>query len=220
LINNYIWPTPSEEWLWKLDRCVDAVCDFMNALKIPVISGKDSLSATYRGSNGFVLHSPPTLCISVFGKIPDVAKTVSSDFKKIGSTVVLVGKQSTTLKVDLKILPKVLEKLHEAIISGKILASHDVSEGGLITAIFEMCVGGNCGVWIKANAEKLFLETAGCFIVEVEDEKIVKKLFQGLPFQILGKTTREEKITVDGLFSADIHRLQKIWTRPMKGIYG
>lgn len=217
LINNYIWPNPSEEWLGKLDRCVDAVCDFMGILKIPVISGKDSLSATYRGPNGFVLHSPPTLVMSVFGKIPDVKKTVSSDFKKVGSTIVLVGKQD--IKVDLKVLPKILEKMHKAIISGKVLASHDVSEGGLITSIFEMCVGGNCGVYIKVKEEELFSETAGCFIVEIENEGTAKKLFSGVPFKILGKTTKDEKLKVDGLFTADIKDLGGVWQKPMKEIF-
>ncbi|TSC88308.1 MAG: phosphoribosylformylglycinamidine synthase [Microgenomates group bacterium Gr01-1014_7] len=218
LINNYIWPFPDEEWLGKLDASVTAVCDFMKALKIPVISGKDSLSATYRGSNGFILHSPPTLCISVFGKIPDVMKTTSSDFKKIGSTIVLVGKQD--LKVDLKILPKVLDKIHKAIISGNVLVCHDVSEGGLVTSVFEMCIGGNCGAEIKASGDELFAETAGCFVVEVEDESIAKKLFKGAPFKILGKTIEEEKLKVGGLFTADIKKLQQVWQKPMKEIFG
>ncbi len=223
LINNYIWPYPDEEWLGKLDMAVDAVCDFMKALKIPVISGKDSLSATYRGSDGIVIHSPATLCMSVFGKIPDVKKTVSSDFKKVGSTIVLVGKQDleeeSVPKVDLKLLPKVLEKIHQAIVNGKVLSCHDSSEGGLITAIFEMCVGGNCGASIKAKANELLNETAGCFIAEVEDEAIAKKLFSGAPYQILGKTIKEEKLAVDGLFTADMDRLQKAWQKPMKEIF-
>ena len=235
LINNYIWPFPDEEWLGKLDRCVDAVCNFMKALKIPVISGKDSLSATYRGSNGFVLHSPPTLCISAFGRIPDVRKTVSSDLKNIGSTIVLVGQEAhlrgeaKTLpgshlggvpRVDLKMLPRVLEKMHKAIISGKVLACHDVSEGGLIITIFEMCVGGNCGVEIKVDGKRLLSETAGCFIVEVENEKMAKRLFKGIPYKILGKTIKDEKLIVEDLFTADVNKLQKAWQKPMKEVFG
>ncbi|MDP3974143.1 MAG: AIR synthase-related protein [Candidatus Daviesbacteria bacterium] len=223
LINNYIWPFPDEEWLGKLDRCVDAVCDFMKALKIPVISGKDSLSATYRGSNGFVLHSPPTLCISVFGRIPDAKKTISSDFKKIGSTIVLVGKQDLENEIsyiDIKILPKVLEKIYKAIKEGQVLACHDVSEGGPITTIFEMCVGGNCGVKIKVDGKKLLSETAGCFIVEVKNEEIAKKLFKGIPYEILGKTIKDEKLMVENLFTTDIDRLQKAWSRPMMEVFG
>jgi len=218
LINNYIWPFPDPEWLGKLDACVDAIVDFMKALKIPVISGKDSLSATYRSSNGTVLHSPPTLAMSVFGKILDVKKTVSSDFKKIGSTIVIVGKQEE--KVDLKVLPKVLDTIYKAINTGKVLASHDVSEGGLITSVFEMCVGGNVGAKIKAAQEELLAETTGCFVVEIEDEKAAKKLFTGIPYKILGRTIKEEKLLVDGLFSVEIAQLQEAWSKPMKEIFG
>lgn len=225
LINNYIWPVPNEEWLGKLDECVSAVCDFMNILKIPVISGKDSLSATYRGPNGYVLNSPATLVMSVFGKIPDVKKTVSADFKRTDSVIVLVGKQDLEAltgvpKIDLKVLPKVLEKIHQAIKAGKVLACHDVSEGGLITTIFEMCIGGNCGVEIKADKNQLLNETSGCFIVEVESEKTASELFSGVPYQVLGKTQKAKTLTVNKLFSADIDELKKAWQKPMKEIFG
>ena len=60
-------------------------------LGVPFVSGKDSLSSTYRYPDGKVLKIPPVLLISVFGKIADIKKTQSSEFKKIGSTIVLVG---------------------------------------------------------------------------------------------------------------------------------
>ncbi|MDP3948278.1 MAG: AIR synthase-related protein, partial [bacterium] len=193
LINNYIWPFPDEKSLWSLDRSVDAVVDFMKVFKTPVISGKDSLSSTYRSKNGTVIKIPPVLCISVLGKIPDAGKTVTADFKRIGSTIVLVGKMDDSLggstyydvngilgssvpKVDLKILPKTFDAIYKGIQNGKILSSHDVSEGGVIGAIFEMSVGGGMGVVIDVPKNSkpdqfLFNETAGCFIVEVENEK-------------------------------------------------
>lgn len=245
LINNYIWPFPDEEWLWKLDRSVDAVVDFMKALQIPVISGKDSLSATYKGKNGFVLHNPPTLCISVFGKISDVTKTVSSDFKKIGTTIVFIGKMDAMAMgksvyydvsrssadhddkiphIDLKILPKVLNVLYQSIQQGMVLSCHDVSEGGLLTTIFEMCVGGNLGANINANHSIppdyfLFNETSGCFIVEVKDEKTAQALFKGIPYTILGKTQKQETINVENLFKIDILQLKESWSHPMKEIF-
>jgi phosphoribosylformylglycinamidine synthase II len=138
LINNYIWPFPDEESLWTLDKSVDAVCDFMKAFKLPVISGKDSLSSTYRNKDGDVIKIPPVLCMSVFGKIPDASKTITSDFKQTGSTIVLVGKQdvknlggsvyydvhdvvgTTIPKVDLKTLPKVFDTIYKSIQKQKI----------------------------------------------------------------------------------------------------
>ena len=221
LINNYIWPFPDEESLWSLDQSVTAVCDFMKTLKIPVISGKDSLSSTYRGPDGTVIKIPPVLIMSVFGKIPDAKKTVSSDFKKVGSTIVLVGKQNfnNPPHVDLKLLPKVLDTLYKTIQTGKVLSCHDVSEGGLITSIFEMCLGGVMGAIINTSKDFLFNETAGCFIIEVENENVVKKLFQGIPYQILGKTQKQNNIKVDKLFKVSVSQLAQAWKKPMEEIF-
>ncbi|MBI2027988.1 MAG: phosphoribosylformylglycinamidine synthase subunit PurL [Candidatus Levybacteria bacterium] len=257
LINNYVWPFPDEESLWSLDKSVDAVCDFMKALKIPVISGKDSLSSTYRGHDGTFIKIPEVLCISVFGKIPDVTKTVSSDFKKSGSTILIVGKPdlenmggsvyldavlnnrsmkqwSNIPNVDLKLLPKTLNTIYKGIQAGKILSCHDISEGGMITTIFEMCVGGDCGANISldvilSKAKNLrsdyflFNETAGCFIVEVENEKVAKKIFKNIPYFIVGKTEKEKNITVKQkdktLFKERVEELRKVWQEPMTQIF-
>ncbi len=270
LINNYIWPYPDEESLWSLDKSVDAVVDFMKLLKIPVISGKDSLSSTYKGKDGTVIKIPPVLCISVFGKIPDVSKTVSSDFKKANSILVLIGKQDLermagsiyfeSLKtpsrwpnglleggriphVNLMLLPKTLNAIYNGIQDGKILSCHDISEGGLITAIFEMCVGGNMGAQIhlegvvsqhlrgdRRGSSKvdrldyfLFNETSGCFIVELENEKIASKLFKNIPHFVLGKTQNQKTLDVfqnkKQIFSAELEDLKNSWKKPMWKIF-
>jgi len=231
-----------------LDKSVDAVVDCMNALGRPVVSGKDSLSSTYRGKDGQIIKIPPVLAISVFGRIPDVKKTVTSDIKKEGSLLYIVGRLSSDMggstfydingivgnevpKVDLKLLPKVLRRMHEAIKSGEILACHDVSEGGIIGSIAEMTFGGNCGVEIKlhiafngAPERFLFNETAGTFVVEVEDDKTANKMFSGLPYIQLGKTTRDKKINVkvgsNDLFSVSTDELKQVWKKPLKTIFG
>jgi len=242
LIENFIWPFPDEESLWALDRSVDAVVDFMKVFKIPVISGKDSLSSTYRSKDGKLIKIPPTLCMSVFGKIIDVDKTVSADFKEPGSVIVMVGKMDEHLggsvfyqvvnperaervegpKIDLKILPKTFDAIYQGIESGKIFSCHDVSEGGVIGAIFEMCVGGGMGVKInlKDRADSfLFNETAGCFIVELENEKVAKELFKNVPYKILGKTQENPVIDVKKVFSAEVSDLKKIWQEPMRRMF-
>ncbi len=248
LINNYIWPFPDEESLWSLDRSVDAVVDFMRVFKLPVISGKDSLSSTYRSKSGQVIKIPPVLCISVLGRIPDATKTVTADFKSNSSTIVLVGKMDKSLggstyydingilgssvpKVDLKILPKTFDVIYKGIQSGKIMSCHDVSEGGVIGAIFEMCVGGGMGVVLDTSkvgfdsfeVERpdlfLFNETAGCFIAEVENESTAKQLFKNIPFKILGNTQINQIIEVKKIFSADISNLKKAWQEPMRRLF-
>lgn len=239
LINNYIWPFPDEESLWTLDKSVDAVTDLMKEFKIPVISGKDSLSSTYRGKDGKVIKIPPVLCISVFGKIPDISKTITTDFKKEDSVIVLVGKLdhknmggsiyfdvNNIPKIDLKQTAKIFDAIHKGICSQKILSAHDISEGGFITALFEMCSGGNLGAKIDLKPFKdersdfvLFNEAAGRFLVEVKDNKTAKKLFKGVPFTILGETTKEQTISVGKnkrkLFQSNLTELKKSWQKPM-----
>jgi phosphoribosylformylglycinamidine synthase len=219
----------------------------MRTLKIPVISGKDSLSSTYKNNDGLVIKIPPVLCISVFGKIPDIKRTCSSDLKKNNSTLVLVGKMdfdnmggsayydinkvanNEIPKIDLNILPKVLNAIHRAINSKKLLSCHDISEGGILTSIFEMCVGGNMGAHldisnIKSRADSaLFNETSGCFMVEVENKKDIKKMFASIPYIVLGQTKKENILTVKNkgktLISEKIDKLKNIWQKPMKKIF-
>ncbi len=239
LINNYIWPFPDEVSLWELDKSVDAVVNAMKIFKTPVISGKDSLSSTYRGKDGTVIKIPPVLCISVFGRIPDVSKTVSSDFKNEGSVICLLGKQDVKnmggsmlyqmLHVtagnvplpDLKKLPLLLKTLHKAISTGNILACHDVSEGGIITALFEMSVGGGMGVKLaldEKNTDVLFNETPGTFIVEVESRDIAKKLFKNIPYKVIGKTIPGKKIILNTQ-QLHIDELVEVWKEPMKKLF-
>ncbi len=249
LINNYIWPFPDEDALWTLDRSVDAVVDVMKAFNIPVISGKDSLSSTYRGPDGEVIKIPPVLCMSVFGKIPDVSRTVTADFKQEGSVVYLVGKQDLEAmegsiyseisrakfpenrvpQMDLKLVKQVFSVVYSGISKNRILACHDVSEGGLIASLFEMCIGGNLGIRIKLTQRDqlmyaLFNETAGCFIVEVESRKIGEKLFSKIPHRLLGEITTEQIISVmqdkKEVFSADISVLKKSWQKPFEDLFG
>jgi phosphoribosylformylglycinamidine synthase len=246
LINNYIWPFPDVQSLWSLDKSVDAVVDIMKAFKIPVISGKDSLSSTYRSPNGTVIKIPPVLCMSVFGKIPDVSKTISSDFKKEESIIYLIGNLDTQSmggsvyydihglsgksvpRIDLKGLPALFTTIYSSIQKGIILSCHDISEGGLITALFEMCVGGGMGAEIEFSTQErpdtfLFNETAGCFLVEVEHEKQAETLFKKIPHIKLGKTMQAKNITTRYnrkiIFEADVELLKKSWQMPMKKLF-
>lgn len=245
LINNYIWPFPDSESLWSLDRSVDAVVEVMRVFGTPVISGKDSLSSTYRGKSGVVLKIPPVLCISVFGRIPDVRRAISSDLKKLGSHLYLVGKQdlsgmggSVYLKervqgdrvpvIDLAKTKDVFDVVHEGIQTGIISSSHDISEGGLITTVFEMAVGGNCGADISIPKNKkadsfLFNETAGCFVVEIQDKVAAEALFKNVSHQYLGVTTKKKVLHIfqdtKQLFQLTLSESKHAWQKPFKKLF-
>ena len=249
LIDNFIWPFPDEESLADLDKSVDACSDMAKLLKMPFISGKDSLSSTYRYPSGKILKIPPVLLISVFGRISDVAKTASSDFKKINSTIVLVGRpdlknqggsvyfdivgasSSLISKVDLKLVKNVFETITAGIKSGQIFACHDISEGGMAATLAEMCFGAGFGAEIdlakvspRSRPDFIFFsETAGTFLVEVENPAVAKKLFNGVSHYILGQTTAEEKISVFSdrriLCSQSLQELKAAWQKPMRAIF-
>ncbi|MGQ9823377.1 MAG: phosphoribosylformylglycinamidine synthase subunit PurL [Desulfotomaculales bacterium] len=246
LIDNFIWPFPDEESLGALDRAVDACVDFALATGMPFISGKDSLSSTYRNKD-LVLKIPPVLCVSAFGRLPDVKKTASADFKRSGSLVVLVGKRdlsqmagsvyneiagvsSTNLpQIDLQVLPAVLETVHHAIAEGKVLACHDVSEGGVAACLAEMCFGGRLGALVQVPAGErpdhfLFNETSGCFLVEVGKGADPADLFSGVPYMVIGATREEQEIIVcqkkNELFRIGLEKLKKAWKKPMQEVFG
>lgn len=251
-VGNYIWPFPDEEAMGSLDRSVDAAVDMMHLLKLPVISGKDSLSSTYR-KGGTVIKIPPVYTMSIFGRIPDVEKTATSDIKQPGKSMLcLVGNPSGGMggsayydiaggssshipEVDVHTLPAVLDSIHDKISSGKILACHDVSEGGVATAVAEMCFGGNSGaeVWVPVEEQNnpdnfLFRETAGCFVVEIDDIESPKELFGNVPFRVLGMTTprpiisaevESYKVESKRIFSVRTEELKDSWQAPLKEVF-
>jgi phosphoribosylformylglycinamidine synthase len=247
LIDNFIWPVPEENFLGAIDLAVDACVDFARATGMPFISGKDSLSSTYRGKDNLVIHIPPVLCVSAFGRLPDVTKTVSADFKKEHSQVVLVGCRNpmemagsvyydligyignNLPKIDLAVLPKVYQAVYQAIAEGKVLACHDISEGGLAAALAEMCFGGNLGAVINIPAEEkaenfLFNETAGCFLIELDPKINPANLFAGVPHKVIGHTVSQREITAYRqkklLFALPLAPLKEAWQRPMKEVFG
>ncbi|MDO8559431.1 MAG: AIR synthase-related protein [bacterium] len=224
LIDNFIWPFPDEESLGQLDRAVDACVDVMRAFKVPFVSGKDSLSSTYRGKDGTVIKIPPVLCVSAFGRIPDVGKTVTADFKMPGASIRLLGTLQPSAMggsvyydlhghlgtvpptPDLAALPGWLYELHQWVCSGFVLALHDISEGGLAVALAEMCIGGNVGADINLDALGLdarpdfilFNEMAGCFLLEAGPAQYEDGGldFVSFPMRVIGKTTEEPVITI------------------------
>ncbi len=246
MIDNFVWPKPNPKFLGDLDSSIDALCGMMDVLQIPCVSGKDSLSSTY--INGEIeINIPPVLNMTIFGKIPDVEKTVSCDIKEPGSTLVLVGspdvvnlggsiyfqtqgiENSHVSDVHTSELPQVLASIHGAIQTGNVKACKAVGEGGLATMLAQMCFGGDCGATVdiaELGAIRpdltLFNETAGTFIVEIANDQLADALFARVPHVILGKTIQDKTIHVCDddreLFAADLYELKDAWQRPMKEV--
>lgn len=247
LIDNFIWPYPDEQFLWALDQSINACVDAMDAFHLPFVSGKDSLSSTYKWPDGSKLHIPPVLCISAFGKIANVANTISADFKSSDSLIVLIGELDTSAMggsayqeivhndatgnvpdVQLHNLPERCATVHRLIEQQVITACHDISDGGLAVTLAEMCFGGNVGATLALDDAQradyqLFNETAGCFLAELPKDAYNKELFGSVPHSVLGTTTEQQKITIahnnKTIVDVACTTLLKAWQQPMKKVF-
>jgi phosphoribosylformylglycinamidine synthase len=222
---NWMWPCRNEGEDARLYEAVKAASDFACALGINIPTGKDSLSMTQKYGDDRVL-SPGTVIISAAGEVSDIRKIVSPvqivkesayiyyiDFSrdafKLGGSAFAqirgkVGSETPTVK-DAAYFRAVFNAVQTAINNGLLLAGHDISAGGMITTLLEMCfanVEGGMEVNLDALAEKdtvkiLFAENPG-IIVEVEEKHAFEKLLQssGVDFACIGRPVGQRRIRV------------------------
>jgi phosphoribosylformylglycinamidine synthase subunit PurL len=183
------------EIMAQLTGCLDGMADACRALDYPIVSGNVSLynESKATGGGSAIL---PTPAIGGVGVLEDVSKMATIGFKGEGNAILIVGGpgveggnnlgQSLWLRevhgredgppplVDLKHERKVGEYIRELISLGFVSAVHDVSDGGPIVAIAEMCLAGNVGAMIDDDydytTDLLFGESQGTYILGVKDE--------------------------------------------------
>jgi phosphoribosylformylglycinamidine synthase len=157
---NWMWPAKNPGENARLYAAVDALSEFVCALGINVPTGKDSLSMTQKYPDGKMVKSPGTVIVSAVAEVGDIRKTVSPAIQPAnGSMLVLIDfsdgtaalggsafAQTAGLLGDLVPEPcdaagfkKAFEAVQMLISNDLVLAGHDVSSGGLITTLLEMC---------------------------------------------------------------------------------
>jgi len=242
LLDNFSWGNPEdEENLAALVEACQACYDSAVTLKIPFISGKDSLYNDFKTDKGETITIPHTLLITCIGIIPDIRKAVTSDFKSDGNHLYLVGDTYREMggsmfyklkKLNGGIIPyinldkskQIFNKMVEVIDLGLICSCHDCSEGGLAVTLAEMCFGGNIGAEIDLNNIKtdltkdyqlLFSESNSRFIVEVIDTTAFEKKMKGVSIHKIG-VIKGTRLTIYGLtgkkvVDESVSDLKKIW---------
>ena len=240
---NWMWPCRNEGEDARLYKAVQAASDFACALGINIPTGKDSLSMTQKYGDEKVL-APGTVIISAGAEVSDVKKIVSPVLvHERNSHIYYIDFSFDTLKLGGSALAQVLNKLgnevptvkdpeyfsdafnavQEAIEKGLILAGHDISAGGMITTLLEMCFA-NVEGGLEVNLDKinesdivkiLFAENPG-IIVQVKDKKAFEKLMMdaGVGFAEIAKPTNERHILVskDGiLYHFGIDYMRDVW---------
>ena len=92
ILDNFCWGNPNlPDRLGGLVRAAQGCHDAAVALRLPFISGKDSLFNEYRLADGSSRPIPGTLLISAIGIVPDTRRVSSMYLKRPGNLIYLVG---------------------------------------------------------------------------------------------------------------------------------
>lgn len=234
---NWMWPcnNPGEDA--RLYIAVEAVSNFAIDLGINIPTGKDSLSMKQKYPDMDVL-APGTVIISTVGSCDDITKVVEpvlqpdtnapiyyinlsgTDHELGGSsfaqTMNVVGAKCPDV-VDVSAFAKAYQIIQNLVKEEKILAGHDISSGGLITTLLEMCFPSqNTGMKIsiqECGADRiktLFAENAG-LVLQLTDENAAEALKNlGLPVYKLGYATQTAVLDVDG-HKIDVAQARDTW---------
>ena len=246
---NWMWPCRSQKGEdARLYAAVNALSDFCCDLGINVPTGKDSLSMTqqYPDGAGKVI-SPGTVIVSAGGEVSDVKKVVSPvvvndknsslyyidfsfDEQRLGGSALFqslgkVGDDVPTVK-NSEYFADCFAFIQELIAKGWIMAGHDISAGGIITTLLEMCFANETGgLHINLHdlasqdiVKQLFAENPGV-VIQVSDkhkEELLALLEnEGIGFAKIGYPTPNNRSLViksnEQEYTFDINELRSVW---------
>lgn len=230
-VDNFCWcdPVQSENTpdghykLAQLVRANQALSHFCLGFGVPCISGKDSMKNDYFMER-YKISIPPTVLFSVISVVPNVYSCLSSDFKRPGEAIYILGLTRSELggsefsseigseggevpQVDLLSARQRYQMLYETIQQGVITACHDLSDGGLALAVAEMAIGGHLGAEIHLDRvptcpenlsieEILYSETPSRLLVTVAEscKKGFEESFSGQIWSCIGRTIDDSNL--------------------------
>ena len=229
----------NEENMGEFVECVQGIGEASKYLNFPVVSGNVSF---YNQTKEIGIK--PTPSIGGVGLIKDYKKMITMDFKEINNLVLVIGK--TEGHIDQSLFARTIldekngpppevnlfneknngESLLSLIEKNYIKSAHDISLGGLITAISKMCIKGDKGIELKKSKnlineiEYFFSEDQGRYIIEInpKDLKEVKKILDknSVHHEELGIIVEKDmiinektKVTIDELKSYNTNWLTK-----------
>jgi phosphoribosylformylglycinamidine synthase len=218
------------EIMGQFAGAIMGMAEACRTLDFPVVSGNVSL---YNETEGKPILPTPT--IGAVGVIADVTKAVGSRLRDAGLAIVLVGEtngwlgQSLYLReacgreegapppVDLAVERKNGDFVRDQILAGNVKACHDLSDGGLLVGLAEMCIAGGTGVTVKRpkgtsvpSHAFFYGEDQGRYLVATSsgDAVIEKATASGVPAVLLGYSGGAS-LVVDGLLSLPLAAIKK-----------
>ena len=207
--------------------CLDGMGQAGRALDFPVVSGNVSL---YNETNGTGIM--PTPAIGGVGLIGDLTQAVGSAFTEEGLDIYLLGETSGHLGASLYQRVVLGDKttfapphvdlaqeaahgglLRQAIADGLVAAAHDVSDGGLLVALAEMCLPHGIGATVADNGDTGFWfgEDQARYVIAVSQQNSAafEALCGDAPLSKLGKTSAAQ-LTIADSVSISVSELRDI----------
>lgn len=240
---NWMWPcrNPGEDA--RLYSAVEAAGNFAKALGINIPTGKDSLSMTQKYGDK-VVYSPGTVIISACGEVDDIRKIVepvivndpytsllyidfSRDTHKAGGSSFAqvlnrLGDEAPGVN-DPEYFREAFNTVQNLIQKDLVLAGHDISAGGILTTLLEMCFSnteGGISVNLTAINEEdtvklLYSQNPG-IIIQVKDELEVAEILleSGISYYSIGHPVKDRSLLVingNDDFCFDIETLRDKW---------
>ena len=242
---NWMWPcrNPGEDA--RLYHAVEAASDFACALGINIPTGKDSLSMTQKYGEEKVL-APGTVIISAAAEVSDIHRIISPvlsndpatavyyvDFSgcelRLGGSAFAQSLGSVGSEVpdvlDTDYFRRAFGAVQTAVGSGLVQAGHDVSAGGMLVALLEMCfanVDGGLEVNLDAIPDSdlvkiLFSENPAVLLQVPADDRLEAILREAdVRFYRVARPTDERHllITKDGAdYHFGIDYMRDVWYR-------
>ena len=228
----------NEENMGEFVECVQGIGEASEYLKFPVVSGNVSF---YNQTKEIGIK--PTPAIGGVGLIKDYKKMITMNFKSLDNLVLVIGK--TEGHIDQSLFARAVldekngpppevnlfneknngETLLSLIDKNYIKSAHDISLGGIITAVSKMCIKGNKGIEFKKpkflinEIEYFFAEDQGRYLIEINPkdfEEVTKMLDKNsVHFDELGQIVENDmiinkktKVTIDELKSYNTNWLK------------
>ena len=228
----------NEENMGEFVECVQGISEASKYLNFPVVSGNVSF---YNQTKEVGIK--PTPAIGGVGLIKDYKKMITMKFKEINNLVLIVGK--TEGHIDQSLFARTIldekngpppevnlfneknngESILKLIEKDFVKSAHDISLGGLLTAVSKMCIKGNKGIKLNKSKnlmneiEYFFSEDQGRYIIEINPKNLeeVSKILDknSVHFEELGIIIDNEliidqktKVTIDELKSYNTNWLK------------
>ncbi|MEQ9314394.1 MAG: AIR synthase related protein, partial [Henriciella sp.] len=201
--------------------CIEGIGEACRALDFPVVSGNVSL---YNETNGKGIL--PTPAIGGVGLLPDVNVRATIAFKAAGEAILLVGEtkghlgqsiyvrdilgktddRSAPPPVDLGLERRNGDFVRNEIRAGNLTAVHDISDGGLFTAVAEMAMAAGIGASLTPDTTLplhawAFGEDQARYLVTLPEKDAAAFLERagkaGIPAARIG-TTGGNELTLNG----------------------